>query len=123
MSSHRTARIAEEIKRELAQMIREELKDPRIKGLISITNVDVTNDLRYAKVFVSSLSGSKENEDIIKGLEKAGGYMRSEIAKRLQLRFTPELLFKQDSSIEYGTKINRILSDIRQEEGVEDPND
>lgn len=122
MSSHRTARIAEEIKRELAQMIREELKDPRIKGLISITNVDVTNDLRYAKIYVSSLAGSKENMEILKGLEKAGGYMRSELAKRLRLRFTPELIFKEDSSIEYGNKINRILSDIRQEEGVEDSN-
>lgn len=122
MSSHRTARISEEIKRELSQMIREDLKDPRVKGLISITHVDVTNDLRYAKVFVSALGDSEQNRDIIKGLDKAGGYLRSELAKRLQLRFTPELTFKHDSSIEYGSKISRILADIQQEEGEEGSN-
>lgn len=122
MSSHRTARIAEEIKRELSQMIREELKDPRIKGLISVTHVDVTNDLRYAKVFVSALADSEQNKLIMKGLENAGGYLRSELAKKLRLRTTPELMFKQDSSIEYGSKISRILSDIQQEEGAEGSN-
>jgi ribosome-binding factor A len=124
MSSHRSARVAEEIKRELSQMIREELKDPRVKGLISVTHVDVTNDLRYAKVFISSLGDTQENRELLKGLEKAGGYLRSELAKRLQLRFTPELIFRQDSSIEYGSKISRILSDIQNtEEGEKGSND
>jgi len=112
MSHHRTARISEEIKRELSQMIREELKDPRVKGLISITQVETTNDLRYAKVYVSILSDPEESKLSLRGLEKAGGYLRSELAKRLQLRYTPELLFKMDSSLEYGSKINRILSGI-----------
>lgn len=124
MSSHRSARVAEEIKRELSQMIREELKDPRVKGLISVTHVDVTNDLRYAKVFISSLGDTQENRELLKCLDKAGGYLRSELAKRLQLRFTPELIFRQDSSIEYGSKISRLLSEIQNtEEGEKGSND
>lgn len=112
MASHRTARIAEEIKRELSQMIREELKDHRVQGLISITNVEVTNDLRYAKVYISKLGDAEETKKTMEGLEKAAGYLRSELAKRLQLRLTPELIFKADTSLEYGAKINKILAGI-----------
>jgi len=112
MSSHRTAKISEEIKKELSQMIREEVKDPRVKGLISVTHVEATNDLRYAKVFISILSDPEISKITMLALEKAGGYLRSELAKRLQLRYTPELLFKLDSSLEYGSKINQILSEI-----------
>lgn len=112
MAKHRTARIAEEIKRELSQMIREEVKDQRIQGLISITSVEVTNDLRYAKVYVSKLGDGEEINTMLSGLEKASGYLRSELAKRLQLRLTPELLFKADTSLEYGAKIEKILSGI-----------
>ena len=113
MTNHRTARISEEIKRELSQMIREEVKDPRVKGLISVTDVETTNDIRYAKVFVSILSDSETSKLTLQVLEKAAGYLRSELAKRLQLRYTPELLFKFDSSLEYGSKINQILSEIK----------
>jgi len=112
MTNHRTARVAEEIKRELSQMIREELKDQRVKGLISITSVEVSNDFHFAKIFVSKLGETAEIKETIAVLEKAGGYLRSELAKRLQLRFTPELIFKADTSIEYGAKINKILSGI-----------
>jgi len=112
MATHRTARIAEEIKRELFQMIRDELKDHRIQGLISITSVEVTSDLHFAKVFVSKLGDAEEIKNTLAGLEKAGGYLRSELAKRLQLRFTPELIFKADTSLEYGAKINKLLSGI-----------
>lgn len=112
MSTHRTARIAEEIKKELSQMIREEIKDHRVQGLISITSVEVTNDLRFAKVYVSKLGDVSEINDVLIGLEKASGYLRSELAKRLQLRMTPELIFKADTSLEYGAKINQILSGI-----------
>ncbi|MDX9871357.1 MAG: 30S ribosome-binding factor RbfA [Clostridia bacterium] len=112
MTSHRTARISEEIKRELALMIQEEIKDPRVKGLLSITHADVTNDLRYAKVFVSVLS-EEDRASVLQGLEKAQGYLRSELAKRLRLRYTPELLFKLDDSIAYGSKINKIISGFK----------
>lgn len=112
MANHRTARIAEEIKRELSQMIREELKDQRVKGLISITSVEVTNDLHFAKVYVSKLGEVAEIQETIVVLERAGGFLRSELAKRLKLRFTPELIFKADVSLEYGAKINKMLIDI-----------
>jgi ribosome-binding factor A len=116
MTNHRIARISEELKRELSQMIREEIKDPRVKGLISITRADVTNDLRYAKVYVSILSQEEQHADTLLGLEKASGYLRSELAQRLQLRYTPELIFKLDDSIAYGTKINKIISGFKNEE-------
>jgi len=117
MSTHRMIRVAEEIKRELSQMIREELKDPRVKGLISITHVDVTNDFKIAKIYVSQLTKDPEQaQATLQGLEKASGYLRSELAGRLQLRFTPELIFKMDQSIEYGAKINNILSSLEREE-------
>lgn len=112
MAKHRTARIAEEIKRELSQMIRDDVKDQRVQGLISITSVEVTNDLRYAKVYVSKLGDSEELNTMLSGLEKASGYLRSELAKRLQLRLTPELIFKLDTSLEYGAKIDKLLSGI-----------
>lgn len=120
MSERRLARVAEEIKRELSQMIREELKDPRIRGLISVTGVEVTNDLRYAKVYLSMLAEEEERQMSMKLLERAGGYLRSELAKRLRIRYTPELIFKYDPSIAYGTKINKILSNIKQEMREED---
>jgi ribosome-binding factor A len=120
MPNHRLSKIGEEIKRELSVMIRDELKDPRVKGLISVTHVDVTNDLRYAKVYVSIMSDeAEERKTTLLALEKAGGYLRSELAQRIQLRYTPELLFKLDDSIEYGAKINEIIAGFKLTEGEE----
>ncbi len=123
MTNHRSVKVAEEIKREIAQMIRDDLKDPRLKGLISVTHVEVTNDLRYAKIFVSMYSQENDEKSAFKALEKASGYLRSELAKRLQLRYTPELIFKFDDSIQYGDKINKIISNINKSEKAEDEND
>jgi ribosome-binding factor A len=117
MSNHRNSRVGEEIKKEISLMIREEMKDPRIKGLISITHVEVTNDLRYAKVYISIMATPEERTVTLQTLKKAGGYLRSELAKRLQLRYTPEILFKFDDSIEYGAKINEILLGFNKKEG------
>ena len=100
-------------------MIRDDLKDPRVKGLISITAVEVTNDLRYARVYVSTLADPEESKSILQGLEKAGGYLRTELAKRLQIRYTPELIFKHDTSIEYGSKINKIIAGFNLDKGDE----
>ncbi len=120
MSERRTAKISEEIKRELSSMIMNELKDPRVKGLVSITHVDVTNDLRFAKVYVSVFADEESRNSALKGLSKASGYLRSELAKRLRLRYTPELIFKIDNSIEYGSKINKMLSEIGNDVGDKD---
>ena len=93
MSSNRIHRINDEIQRELASQIRN-LKDPRVAatGMVSITRVDTTNDLRYARIYVSVLDKAKEPE-VLKGLKSASGFLRRELGHALQLRYTPELLF------------------------------
>ena len=107
----RLGRIDEEYKKELSQIIGYELKNPNVTGMISVTKVKVTNDLKFAKVYVSILN-SKNIKDTLAGLKKSSGYIRSELAKRINLRNTPELIFELDDSIEYGAKIDSILKEI-----------
>ena len=114
MASNRIGRINEEITRELANLIRT-VKDPRVHGLVSITAVDTTSDLRYAKVYVSVLDKSDVKE-VIKGLKSAGGYLRRELGRALSLRYTPELVFQADDSIDKGTHILKLLNDIERKE-------
>ncbi len=109
MPSNRIGRINEEIQRELSGLIRT-LKDPRVHGLISITAVDTTADLRYAKVYVSALDKSDVGE-VIKGLKSASGYLRRELGAALSLRYTPELIFARDDSMAEGARILDILRD------------
>ena len=110
MSQSRIGRINEEIMRELSTAIRS-LKDPRVQGMISITAVDTSSDLRTAKVFVSVYDKS-QSKDVLKGLKSAGGYLRRHLGSTLQLRYTPELTFLEDHSIEHGTRIFDILSKL-----------
>ncbi len=111
MASNRIGRINEEIQRELAALLRG-LKDPRVqKTMISITRVEATSDLRYAKVFVSFLDKSCAKEGL-KGLKSAGGYLRRELGARLQLRYTPELVWVEDSSITHAAHIMDILATL-----------
>ena len=119
MSQSRIGRINEEIMRELSTAIRS-LKDPRVQGMISITAVDTASDLRTAKVYVSVFDKSR-SKDVLKGLKSAGGYLRRHLGATLQLRYTPELTFLEDHSIEHGTKIFDILSklDIPEDEAEE----
>ncbi len=107
----RLGRIEEEYKKELSQIIGYELKNPNITGLISVTKVKVTNDLKYAKIYVSILN-SKNMKDTLAGLKKSAGFIRSELARRVNLRNTPELIFELDDSLEYGAKIDSILKEI-----------
>ena len=107
----RLGRIDEEYRKEISQIIGYELKNPSVTGLISVTKVKVTNDLKFAKVYVSILN-SKNMKDTLAGLKKSSGYIRSELAKRINLRNTPELIFELDDSIEYGAKIDSILKEI-----------
>lgn len=115
MAKIRTGRVAEQIKKELSQLIQTELKDPRI-GFITVTGVDLTNDLSQAKVYLSVLGDEEQKEGSLKGLEKAKGYLRSELGKRIQLRYTPELIFKFDESIAYGSRIEKLLGDLDKNE-------
>lgn len=107
----RLGRIEEEYKKELSQIIGYELKNPNVTGLISVTKVKVSNDLKYAKVYVSILN-AKNLKDTLAGLKKSSGFIRSELAKRVNLRNTPELVFELDDSLEYGAKIDTILREI-----------
>ena len=109
MASNRIGRINEEIQRELSALIRT-VKDPRVHGLVSITAVDTSSDLRYSKIYVSVLDKSDVSE-VVKGLKSAGGYLRRELGAALKLRYTPELQFVADDSIGKGAHILSLLRD------------
>ena len=111
MSSNRIGRINEEIQKELASLLRN-LKDPRVQDtMISITHVETTPDLRYAKVYVSFLQEERA-KDALKGLSSAGGYLRRELGRSLNLRYTPELVWAQDDSIVYGAKMLELINSL-----------
>ena len=107
MASNRIGRINEEIQRELSGLIRT-VKDPRVHGLVSITAVDTTPDLRYAKIYISVLDKS-DSSQVLKGLKSASGWLRRELGHTLQLRYTPELTFVRDDSIDKGAHILDML--------------
>ncbi|MBD5160847.1 MAG: 30S ribosome-binding factor RbfA [Oscillibacter sp.] len=110
MASNRIGRINEEIQRELANLLRT-VKDPRLQsGLVTITHVDTTSDLRYAKIYISALNKEQE-KDMMKGLKSASGYLRRELGAALRLRYTPELQFAADDSIQQGAHILEMLRD------------
>lgn len=107
----RLGRIEEEYRKELSQIIGYELKNPNVSGLISVTKVKVSNDLKFARVYVSILN-AKNLKETLAGLKKSSGFIRSELARRVNLRNTPELVFELDDSLEYGAKIDTILKEI-----------
>lgn len=115
---HRSNRLGEEIRKILSQMLISEIKDPRLKNsIISVSSVDVTKDGSYATCYVSVLSGNEESEEVkkyredevIAGLNSAKGLIKREIGREIKLRHIPELIFKIDTSIEYGNKIDKLL--------------
>ena len=110
MASNRIGRINEEIQKELSELIRG-LKDPRVQGLISVTGVNTTPDLRYAKVYASFLQEDRA-ADALKGLKSASGYLRRELGHSLQLRYTPELVWALDDSITYGAKMLKLINSL-----------
>lgn len=109
MAGNRMGRINEEVQRELSALI-PTVKDPRVRGMISVTAVDVTPDLKYAKIFISVLDKGDSGQ-VLKGLKSAAGYLRRELGGRLNLRHTPELSFVQDDSMAKGAKILEMLRD------------
>jgi ribosome-binding factor A len=111
MGNHRLERLSEDAKREIASIVRE-LKDPRVPELISVTNVHLTPDLKYAKVFVSMLGDEKVVKEALKGLNAAAGFVRRELAHRIEIRYTPEITFVFDDSIEHGAHISKLLNQI-----------
>ncbi len=109
--SNRLNRIDEEMKKEISHIITYDLKDPNITGLISVTKVKVSGDLKYAKVYVSMIN-AKDNKQVLAALKKSAGFVRTEVAKRINLRVTPEIIFIFDDSIEYGARIDTILKKV-----------
>lgn len=106
---HRKDRVQEEIKKEIASILQRDVKDPRI-GFISITDVEISDDLTYVKVYYSTLNDDKLDE-IQQGLLTATGYIRSEIGKRVRLRVVPELSWRYDSSLKHGARIDQLLEE------------
>ncbi len=121
MASNRIGRINEEIQKELASQLRN-VKDPRVaETMISITHVETTPDLRYAKVYVSFLQEEKA-EDAMKGLKSAGGFLRRELGRTLNLRYTPELVWALDDSITYGAKMLKLINSLEVNKDDQDEN-
>lgn len=114
-TNSRITRINVELMRELSQIIRAELKDPRIGAMTSVIRVETTQDLKYCKVFVSVLGDEKEKESVMQGLQNAGGFIRRLLAQRVNLRYTPELRFKLDESAEYAIHMDQLFSQISRE--------
>ena len=121
MANYRRGRINDEMQKELSYILRE-VKDPRVKdAFISITAVEATGDLKYAKVYYSAMMGDKK--EVAKGLKSSAGYIRRELAQRLNLRMTPELSFYEDHSIAHGAHISKLLNGIEISEDDGDTDD
>jgi len=116
--ANRSNRVAEQMKKELGEIIARRLKDPRI-GFVTVTDVEVTGDLQQATVFITVLGDDRKREETLKGLAKAKGFIRTEIGQRIRLRKTPELMFEFDVSADYGNKIDNLLRQIKKTEEAE----
>lgn len=117
MAGYRIDRVTEDIHRELCGIVRG-LKDPRISGFLTVVRVEVSNDLSYAKVYVSAMEGLAAAQNSVKGLKSAAGYIRRELSSRLSIRKTPELRFIADDSIAHGAEIASLLHEL---EGPAEP--
>ena len=114
-NTHRQEKLGELIAAEISELIRTRLKDPRV-GFASITHVEVSGDLRHAKVFVSVMGSAEEQTETMKGLKHANSFLRHELASRLVLRFMPELTFKLDTSIAEGARILDLIQQVEEKE-------
>lgn len=119
MSRIRVQKVSEQMKKEMADILRISLKDPRV-GFATVTRVDVSGDLQHAKVYVSVLGSEEEKDESISALTKASGFVRGEIARRLHMRVAPELMFRLDDSGEYSARIEEVLKTIRSSESSSD---
>lgn len=115
MNNKRLNRISEEVKRVVSELIYNGLKDPRVNSMTTITNVEVTRDLRFAKIYVSVFGDKDEKENTIIGLESAKGFIRKEIGSRIDLRYAPEPIFYLDESIEQGLYMSKLIEDLNKD--------
>ncbi|MDU0499281.1 30S ribosome-binding factor RbfA [Staphylococcus haemolyticus] len=115
MNNMRAERVGEQMKKEIMDIVNNKVKDPRV-GFITITDVDLTNDLSQAKVYLTVLGSEKEVNDTFKALDKAKGFIKSELGSRMRLRIVPELFFEYDESFEYGNKIEKMIQDLHKQD-------
>ncbi len=118
MSTQRTGRVQEALRQEISKIVQQELKDPRL-GFITITHVELTKDLRFAKIFFSVLGTQKEKQKTLKGLISAKGHIKGLLADRVKLRYMPEIVFKLDESYEHAQEIYDILGKLKKEKKEE----
>ena len=119
-NSVKNIRVNSEVQREMSQIIREDLKDPRIDPMTSVMSVEVTPDLKYAKIYVSVLGDDEAKEKTMEGLKKSAAYARHQLARRMNLRNTPELTFVLDESIEYGVTMSKLIDEVTHKEEKKD---
>lgn len=120
MASYRPARVGELIQAELAELLLRDLKDPRLQ-LVTVSHVDMSPDLRNARVYISRVGSTEEQENALIGFERAAGFVRSQLGKRLKLRYAPKLDFVLDTGIAYGVRISHMLHELIPPEQVGDP--
>lgn len=123
MAGHRTDRMAEEIKRIVSAILHDELKDPDIPAMTSVLMVDVTRDLRYAKVRVSVMGSQEEQEKAIRALTRSQGFVRHLVSEKLTVRYAPEIVFELDQSISHSIRVSQILGDIKKSDNEKQPSD
>jgi ribosome-binding factor A len=115
-NSNRMIRINDEIMKEISNILRSDIKDPRVGIVTSVSKVDTTNDLKYCKVYISILGDDEKRKETMDVIKKASGFIRSLVARRINLRITPEFTFILDDSLDYSFKIDKILKDIQKAE-------
>jgi ribosome-binding factor A len=113
--AHHIERVNGLIRRDISELIQHQIRDPRLDEFVAVTEVDTSSDLKYAKIFVSSMSGQQNEKKILEVLNSAAGFLRSELAKKANLRRTPELSFHWDNSIEHGDRILRLIDEASAE--------
>ena len=114
--AHHIERVNGLIRREISELIQHQLRDPRLDEFVAVTEVDTSNDLKYAKVFVSSIGTEDEKRNVLSALASASSFLRRELSRRLKLRYTPELVFQWDDSLEKGDRILNLIDEVSREE-------
>lgn len=120
-NSIKNTRVNMEVQRELSNIVRAGIKDPRVAPMTSVVSVEVAPDLKTCKAYISVLGDEKAQADTLKGLQSAEGYIRRELARRLNMRNTPEIRFVLDQSIEYGVMMSKMISDVTKDLPEEEP--
>ena len=114
MANYRGGRINEEIKKSASAIIQNKVKDPRISSMVSVTRVDVTRDLSYAKIYVSIFGSEEQNKSTLQALKSSEGFIRNEIGKMVKIRHVPQVIIVKDDSLEYGMNIESVLRKIKE---------